>query len=84
MSMAEWDTLTESADPIDPSSLDGARQLAEKINAVWAARGIKANARPVYMPFNEAMRGGYYAIVSDLIVVDNKVRAQAKQQEIEL
>jgi hypothetical protein len=66
----------------DPSSLAGAQKLADKINAVWAARGITANAHPVFRPFNAIMRAGYYAIESDLIV-GRQVRAEAPA-EIEL
>ena len=81
MSVAEaWDTPRAAAnEPADYHSLEGARELADKVNAFWAARGIKANARPVLMPFSAAMRSNYYVVRSDL-VVGTRVRAEPKPE----
>jgi hypothetical protein len=63
-------TLNSESEPKTPdvSKLDGARELADKINAYWEARGVKANARPVLMPFSADMREAFYAIRSDLVI----------------
>jgi hypothetical protein len=66
MSLGLWSRPTELPDGPDCSSLDGARRLAEKINAIWAEKGVTANARPIMEGFNPAMRQHFYSIKSDL------------------
>lgn len=50
----------------DESSLKGARELRDKVNAFWAERGFTANARIVRHKFHKSMRGAFYEIASDL------------------
>ena len=79
MSLGAWAETTPSEGP-DPSKLQGARELAEKINAYWDARGVKANARAVLLPFNPRMREAYYVIRSDLVVKRDRVGAQEPKE----
>lgn len=79
MPLGEWTQATPSDGP-DPSKLEGARKLAEKINAYWAQRGINANAHAVLMPFSPAMREAFYTIRSDLVVQRDRVIALPRQE----
>lgn len=75
MSLGAWAETTPSDGP-DPSKIEGARKLAEKINAYWAERGVNANARAVLLPFNPRMREAYYVVRSDLVVKRDRVGTQ--------
>lgn len=79
MSLGAWATTTPSDGP-DPSKIEGARKLAEKINAYWAERGVTANARAVLLPFNPRMREAYYVIRSDLVVQRDRVGALPRKE----
>jgi hypothetical protein len=67
MQLGAWAESTPLPEGPDASSLEGARRLAEKINAIYQARGLNANARPVLLPFSKSMREAYYVIRSDLV-----------------
>lgn len=65
--MEVWDEPpVDENDETDGSTLAGAQRLAEKINEVWAAKGVKANARPARRPFHPTMRGAFYTVETDL------------------
>lgn len=81
MSLGAWSETTPQDGP-DPSKLEGARELADKINAYWDARGLKANARAVLMPFSPRMREAYYVIRSDLVVRKAGIAALPRQSAV--
>lgn len=57
----------EKPEPKETSDRAGCQAVCDEINAHWRARGYDANARPVHRGFSIAMRGSYWAVVSDLV-----------------